>query len=108
MRQAVKFFNHSDAMVRTSVKNIILNLLKSRTILVIDILTPQDNNPKLMTYVTRFPFLCYFVNLCCRLKDLWIKLDEKATQSTTDAKSVYAIKRSIEEVTDFLHYIDDR
>jgi len=49
-------------MVRTSVHNITLSLFKI-------------NEPKLQKYISNFPFANYYVNLCCYLKDLWVKID---------------------------------
>jgi protein CLEC16A len=67
LAQAIRFYNHKECMVRTSVRNITLTIFKMK-------------NPIIESYIVKFPFLTYYVHLACHLKDLWIKLDQTITE----------------------------
>jgi len=72
--QAVKFYNYPASMVRTSVQNITLTLFKM-------------DETKLQNYFTNFPFISYFINLSCYLRDIWLKIDENLAESTIQSHS---------------------
>ena len=76
LTQAIKFYNHEDKIVRTSVQNIVLQILKSKlipselTCLTDRTLCFLDKDPKVNKFFSRFPFVLYFVHLSCYINDL--------------------------------------
>jgi len=90
--QAVKFYNYPASMVRTSVQNITLTLFKM-------------DEKKLQNYFTNFPFISYFINLSCYLRDIWLKIDENLAESTIQSHS--KMTELLDDQYDLLMYIDD-
>ena len=81
----MRFFNHKDNLVRTSVRSITLTVFANSSYLIyfikVKIYIKKEKDPKLIQFLIRFPFVLYFVHLSCYMKDLWIKIDQIILES---------------------------
>jgi len=60
---------------------------------------------KLQDYFTNFPFIGYFINLSCYLRDIWVKIDETLAESNIQSHS--RLTELLDDQYDLLMYIDD-
>jgi len=65
---------------------------------------PVDDK-KLHNYFTNFPFISYFINLSCYLRDIWVKIDETLAESNIQNHS--KLTELLDDQYDLLMYIDD-
>lgn len=84
---AIKFFNHKDQLVRTSVQSITLTLL-------------NIPNPEMQTLFTVLPFCQYYANLSCRLRGIWTQIDTTIEQ-ISELEATTAINQGYEKTTSF-------
>jgi hypothetical protein len=93
----MRFYNHPEGMVRTTVRNIILSVLKL-----------CEGNEKLYSYSTNFPFVVYFVHFSLYLRDTWVKIDKEIENvKKNNNMRVVNLKSYFEDHLDLLLYIDD-
>lgn len=115
---AIRFYNYPNPMVRAAVQNITLNILKRKCFSSLVFLFEIVSNNKLDIYLTNFPFISYFVNLACYLKDLWVQIDEVLPESQyksspnilltlPSAKNNAKLCELLDSQYDLLIYIDD-
>jgi len=69
----IKFFNYPENMIRTSVRTIILTIMKSSFKIIIMIF--KVKNEKLEFYLTHFPFITFYAYFSYYLKELWMQLN---------------------------------
>jgi len=67
-------------MVRTSVKNIVLNIMKSKSIMkFLYLMVLLDQHDDVTHFFHRFPFNLYYVNLACYISDMMKQLATEMT-----------------------------
>ena len=95
---AMHYHNHPDFMVRTSVMNILLELMKSRYgwYLV--------QEPKTRMYFSRFPFTSYLVAFACEVSQLVASFYVKLADPTLPTKHLTNYKV---DLADYLYYFND-
>jgi hypothetical protein len=97
LQSALKMYNHSDAMIKNVVRNIVLTVLKSKHY--ITILVKYE---PIMDYFSSLPAITYFPFLACRLRDLIIKLnDEIISDDQISLKSIH------DDIIDDILYFQD-
>lgn len=89
IENALEFYNHEDSMVRSVVRNIVLNVLKIK-------------NPKIQNYFGKLPSIGYFSDLICHLRDICYKLNEGISNNNTNN-----IMYSFDDLVDETLFIDD-
>jgi len=89
IENALEFYNHEDSMVRSVVRNIVLNVLKIK-------------NPQIQNYFGKLPSIGYFSDLICHLRDICYKLNEGINNSNTNN-----IMYSFDDLVDETLFIDD-
>ena len=89
IENALEFYNHEDSMVRSVVRNIVLNILKIK-------------NPQIQNYFGKLPSIGYFSDLICHLRDICYKLNEGINNSNTNN-----IMYSFDDLVDETLFIDD-
>ena len=89
IENALEFYNHEDSMVRSVVRNIVLNVLKIK-------------NPQIQNYFGKLPSISYFSDLICHLRDICYKLNEGINNSNTNN-----IMYSFDDLVDETLFIDD-
>lgn len=98
--QALKFYNHTDNMVRTSVMNLTLGIMKVK-------------NERVTRYFESFPFTVYFIHFCCGLNDQWRMLDrmiatlDPNTYTIAQSRMRHRLKMEISDQQDSLYYLYD-
>jgi protein CLEC16A len=92
LSQAIRFYNHKEAMVRTTVQNITLSVFRLK-------------DAKVDSYLTNFPFVTYFVNISCYIRDLWIKIDGEILDS--NLKNHSRLKSLLDDQYDIIMYMED-
>ncbi|CAD8111604.1 unnamed protein product [Paramecium primaurelia] len=86
--QATKFYNHKEIMVRTAVRTIILGIMKIQ-------------NPVLKKYLTRFPFILFFVHFSCYLKHVWLEANKEVLEGNVD------VKEKMDDLVDVFYFLND-
>ena len=89
IENALEFYNHEDSMVRSVVRNIVLNILKIKS-------------PQIQNYFGKLPSIGYFSDLICHLRDICYKLNEGINNSNTNN-----IMYSFDDLVDETLFIDD-
>jgi protein CLEC16A len=89
IQSSMKFYNHPDSMIRTTVRNIFLTFLKL-------------NFSPIYDYFTRLPAISYFPFLVINLRDLIIKLNEESLSD--DFKGLNDIN---DDILDIIMYFQD-
>lgn len=79
-------------MVRTSVRNIVLTVLKMR-------------HPLLDSYATRFPFMFFYVDVSCQLRDTWLALNKSVLDAVLSPGK--SLETETSDMIDFLMFFDD-
>ena len=91
--EAIKFFNHSESMVRIAVRTLSLNVYK----------VEDDRMLKFVTDKTAAP---YFSNLVWFIGNHILEIDD-CVRNDADHKSINKLKDVVAEHLDHLHYIND-
>ena len=89
VENALQFYNHEDSMVRSVVRNIILNILKIK-------------NPVIQNYFGKLPAIAYFADITCHLRDVCYKLDEDVNKNNVDN-----VVNWFDDLVDEILFIDD-
>ena len=89
IENALEFYNHEDSMVRSVVRNIVLNIFKIKS-------------PQIQNYFGKLPSIGYFSDLICHLRDICYKLNEGINNSNTNN-----IMYSFDDLVDETLFIDD-
>jgi hypothetical protein len=96
LQSALKMYNHSDAMIKNVVRNIVLTVLKSKIVINLVKYDP------IMDYFSSLPNITYFPFLACRLRDLVIKLnDEIMSDDQVSLKNIH------DDIIDDILYFQD-
>lgn len=95
---AMKYFNHPDFMVRTSVMNIVLELMKSNKFMIL------DKEEKAQLYFSRFPFTSYIINFACEVNRLITQNHKIIIEHPPIAKHLSSYKV---DLSDYLYYFND-
>ncbi|EAR83388.3 CLEC16A, putative (macronuclear) [Tetrahymena thermophila SB210] len=66
--QTIRFYNHKETMIRTSVQNIVLGVMKIKA-------------DQLEKYLQGFPFITFYVNNACFMASQWIQIDNQIHQA---------------------------
>ena len=91
--EAIKFFNHSESMVRIAVRTLSLNVYK----------VEDDRMLKFVTDKTAAP---YFSNLVWFIGNHILEIDD-CVRNDADHKSINKLKDVVAEHLDHLHYVND-
>ncbi|KRX08625.1 hypothetical protein PPERSA_01878 [Pseudocohnilembus persalinus] len=92
--QNIKFYNYKDQLVRTSVQNIFLGILK------------QSQNKILnKKYLCQFPFVLYYINQSCYLLDQWKQIDDLVLEQNIQKKHI--LRQLIDDQIDAIFLIED-
>ena len=83
------FYNHPETMVRTTVRNIYLMIIK-------------HPNPVYVEYMLSYPYSNYFINYACFVRDFWLYIDREYI-----LKDQAMLKSSLEDNVDELMYFHD-
>ena len=97
MESALKFYNHPDSMIKTTVRNIFLTFIKCTIIINLVKYEP------IYDYLSSLPSISYFPFLVCNLRDLIIKLNDEVI-SDDNFKLLTDIH---DEILDLIMYIQD-
>lgn len=89
IQSSMRFYNHSDSMIKTTVRNILLTFMK------------LGFNP-ISCYFTSLPSISYFPFLVCNLRDSIIKLNDESLSD--DFKSLNDIN---DDILDLILYFQD-
>ena len=91
--EAIKFFNHSESMVRIAVRTLSLNVYK----------VEDDRMLKFVTDKTAAP---YFSNLVWFIGNHILEIDD-CVRNDADHKSINKLKDVVAEHLDHIHYVND-
>ena len=93
---ALKLYNSSEQLVRTSVRSITLSIY-------------ELGCPAMHQFLARLPFSAFYANLACHLRDLWICIETHVEQvtPTDEAKHMQVVMKQVEDVNETLYYIED-
>ena len=89
VENALQFYNHEDSMVRSVVRNIILNVLKVK-------------NPVIENYFGKLPSIAYFADIALHLRDVCYKINEEINNN-----NVNNILYWFDDLVDETLFIDD-
>jgi protein CLEC16A len=89
IQSSIKFYNHPDSMIRTTVRNIFLTFLKLKF-------------QPIYEYFTKLPSISYFSFLVINLRDLVIKLNDETLSD--DFKNLKDIN---DDILDIIMYFQD-
>ena len=89
IENALEFYNHDDSMIRSVVRNILLNILKIKS-------------PEIQNYFGKLPSISYFSDIACHLRDISYKLNEGINNNNINNISYY-----FDELIDETLFLDD-
>ena len=89
IQSSMRFYNHTDSMIKTTVRNILLTFMK------------LGFNP-ISNYFTSLPSISYFPFLVCNLRDSIIKLNDESL--SVDFKNLNDIN---DDILDLILYFQD-
>ena len=89
IENALEFYNHEDSMVRSVVRNIVLNILKIK-------------EKDIQKYFMKLPSIAYFSDLVCHLRDICLNINEELM-----SKDINKINYIFDDLVDETMYIDD-
>ena len=89
VENALEFYNHEDCMIRSVVRNIILNVLKIK-------------NPVIQNYFGKLPSISYFSDVACHLRDICYKMNNGINNENLNDISYY-----FDDLVDETLFIDD-
>jgi protein CLEC16A len=90
--QAIKFYNHRETMVRTSVRTITLTIYSIK-------------NPKMKELFVGLPYCSYFACIACQLRDIWALIDALVASPNIDSKQLDKLLSYTEDANETLFYI---
>lgn len=96
LEKTLFFYNHSESMVRTTVRNIYLSILQSK------FSSFQGGNPVYYKYMISYPYCNYFMHYSCFVRDFWLHIDKDYI-----LKDEYMLKASLEDNLDEMMYLHD-
>lgn len=94
LSQSALFYNHPDAMVRTSSRTVVINVLKSNAYAV--------RAPAVTQYLLQLNFLPHLV---CYMRDQWIAIDQQLLE--IDPSHLHKLDDMLNEQVDSLLYLND-
>jgi|LauGreDrversion4_2_1035121.scaffolds.fasta_scaffold403511_1 protein CLEC16A len=97
MESALKFYNHHDSMIKTTVKNIFLTFIRCKKYIYLVKYEP------IYEYLSSLPSISYFPFISCNLRDLIIKLNDEVISDD----SFKSLKDIHDEILDLIMYIQD-
>lgn len=97
LENTLRYYNHTDPMIRTTVRNIFLTVLKS-----IHLFKLVRYEP-IYEYLSTLPSISYFPFMVCSLRDLIIKMNDEIILTDKFKR----LKDSNDEVLDLIFYIQD-
>ena len=74
--QAVKFYNHKEVMVRTSVRTI--------TLKVYQLFAGKGDNARMRDLFIGLPYCSYFAHVACQLRDTWLQVEQHVESLTME------------------------
>ena len=89
IENALEFYNHEDSMIRSVVRNIVLNILKIK-------------NPGIQNYFGKLPSIAFFSDIVCHLRDICYKINEGI-----NSNNINNILYSFDDLLDETLFIDD-
>ena len=89
IENALEFYNHEDCMIRSVVRNIVLNILKIK-------------NPSIQNYFGKLPSISYFSDVVCHLRDICYKIDEGIKNN-----NINNILNDFDDLLDETLFLDD-
>ncbi len=96
--EAVKFYNHSNHMIRTAIRTVTLKIFSIQ-------------NPQMQQLFSGLPYCSYFAHLACFLKEHWKRMDEHLMSMMADEKTVAkhceGVVFETEDANEMLFYFED-
>ena len=89
IENSLEFYNHEDCMIRSVVRNIVLNILKIK-------------NTNVQNYFGRLPSIAYFSDVACHLRDICYKINEAINNNNINNVEYY-----FDDLYDETLFIDD-
>lgn len=94
LSQTIRFFNHPESLVRTTSRNILLTVAKLK-------------DTRVDTFMSGFPFVCYFVHECNFLKEYWGIVDAILHSDEDNRYELDHLDTLIQDHEEILIFIDD-
>jgi hypothetical protein len=96
LEKTLFFYNHPESMVRTTVRNIYLSILKCNS-------RPKSaGNEVYYKYMVSYPYCNYFIHYACFIRDFWLNIDKNYI-----LKDEFMLKAALEDNVDELMYLHD-
>lgn len=92
LNQALRFYNHKESMVRTTVRNIFLTLIRY-----------ESNSSR--KYILGYPYVKIFVYLALYIRDVWNKIDEILPHQTVENHKT--LRDLLDDNIDMLLFYED-
>ena len=89
IENALEFYNHEDCMIRSVVRNIVLNILKIK-------------NSSIQNYFGKLPSISYLSDVICHLRDICYKINEGIKNN-----NINNILDDFDDLLDETLYLDD-
>ena len=89
LENVLKLYNHRDSMIRNVVRNIVLNILKIKSV-------------NIQEHFTELPSVSYLANLACHLRDICLKIN-----NDVENKNINNLQYLYDDLIDEATYIDD-
>ena len=89
IENVLKLYNHRDSMIRNVVRNIVLNILKIKSV-------------NIQEHFTELPSVSYLANLACHLRDICFKIN-----NDIENKNINNLQYLYDDLIDEATYIDD-
>ena len=89
LENVLKLYNHRDSMIRNVVRNIVLNILKIKSV-------------NIQEHFTELPSVSYLANLACHLRDICLKIN-----NDVENKNITNLQYLYDDLIDEATYIDD-
>lgn len=90
--QAIRFINHPESLIRTTCNNIFPPIMRLRDL-------------RLTEYLTRFPFVVYYLHLACHIREHWICIDRALNSNAEQTKC--SLSQLVDDLTDLYTYFEE-
>lgn len=94
LSQTIRFFNHPENLVRTTCRNILLTIAKLK-------------DSRVDSFMSGFPFVCYFIHQCNFLKEYWAIIDNIIHSEGDNDYELEHLDTLIQDHEEILIFVDD-
>lgn len=101
LEAALRFFNHPDNLIKTSVRTITLQILTVYS------LAEESVKDQFELSLLSLPYVQFWGNLAMQLKEVWIKIDDKVQSLTNDEVEIEQIFNWVEDQNETLMFVAD-